>query len=170
MNIPLPQERLEAVFDRVAREVTREATGICLYEGDIEPSGTLCTVYSEFRRGVDTSISLCADAALFVRLAQGMMQREDVTQKDVEEYSKEYFNILCGHIAAGVHQETHVSPWFTPPEFYYGRYHPHGREIQFSLHYKSDAAENALLIHHTVRMYPEEPEDPSGPARNSGET
>ncbi len=128
------QKRLKEVFDQVTREVTRQAAGIRLYEGAKEPAGQLFTVYAEFQRGFHTGISLCADASMFVRLTRHMMKREDVSPQDVEDFSKEYFNVLCGHIAT--------------PTFFHGCYTPDGHATHFILNYTSDEQENVQLTHH----------------------
>lgn len=150
MNPEPQQKQLEAVFDRVFREIAQQTAGIRLYEGAEEPSGTLCTVYAEFRRAFQTSLSMCADAAVFARLTRHMLRREEVTRENVEDSSKEYFNILCGHIASGLYEEIRVAPWFTPPTFHYGQFRPLGRGTHFSLRYTSDAKDNMLLVHYTV--------------------
>ena len=62
------------------------------------------------------------EAAMFVRLTRGMMQREDVTDRDVEDFTKEYFNVLCGHIVSRLFRETRVPARFSPPVFRRGRY------------------------------------------------
>lgn len=149
--IPGPKpKQLEAVFDRVFRDITQRTAGIRLYEGREEPSGTICTVYAEFRRAFQTSLSMCAEAAMFARLTRHMMRREEVTRENIEDFSKEYFNILCGHIASRLYEEIHVAPWFTPPSFYYGHFRPCGRGTHFALRYTSDAKDNMLLVHYTV--------------------
>jgi len=142
------QKRLKEVFDQVTREVTRQAAGIRLYEGAKEPAGQLCTVYAEFQRGFHTGISLCADASMFVRLTRHMMKREDVSPQDVEDFSKEYFNVLCGHIATGIFRATKVAPRFSTPAFFHGCYTPDGHATHFILNYTSDEQENVQLTHH----------------------
>ena len=106
MSTSVPQERLTEIFDQVVRDITRREAGICLAPGEAEPSGEVFTVYAVFERGFDTCLSMSAEAAMFVRLSRGMMQREDVTDRDVEDFTKEYFNVLCGHIVSRLFRET----------------------------------------------------------------
>ena len=87
---------------------------------------------------------------MFVRLTRGMMQREDVTDRDVEDFTKEYFNVLCGKVAGAMFQATQVPAHFGPPAFYHGRYEPEGREAQFVLTYCDEHSEGAQLIHHVA--------------------
>lgn len=156
MSTMMTRERLEEVFDQVAREVTRKTTGICLHEGTEAPSGNLCTVYVKFGRGVHTCVSLCAEDALFTRLTQHMMRSSKVTPQDVEDFSKEFFNVLCGHLAFGIFHATNVRPRFSTPVFYRGRYIPDNHDTHFTLSYTSDERENVQLIHHTPIAMPQQ--------------
>lgn len=149
MNMTISQEILDKVFDEVTRNVTQTVAGIRLYRGDILPSGELCTVYAAFQRGFHSSLSLCAEASVFIRLAQHVMQDERVTRQDVEDFTKEYFNVLCGHVASRLFQATKVASRFGIPAFYHERYQPEGYQNQFTINYFSDKNEGVQLIHHT---------------------
>ena len=99
MNNAVSREYLAEVFDHVVRDITRREAGIELQSSDSQPKGETCTVYTAFNKGYHTSLSLCAESSMFVRLTQRMMGREEVTAEDVEIFAKEFFNVLCGHIA-----------------------------------------------------------------------
>lgn len=148
MSTSVPRERLAEIFDQVVRDITRREAGICLAPGEAEPSGEIYTVYAVFERGFGTCLSMSAEAAMFVRLTRGMMQREDVTDRDVEDFTKEYFNVLCGHIAAALYEATHVSARFSVPTFHWGSYSPKGHKEQFVIRYSGDRNEAAELVHH----------------------
>lgn len=148
MNKNIPQERLVEIFDQLVREVTRREAGICLAPGSNEPAGELFTVYTVFERGFNTCLSLSAEASMFVRLTQGMMRKEDVTRRDVEDFAKEYFNVLCGHIVSRLFRETRIPARFRPPVFRSGWYVPEDHRRQIVLTYVGDGNERAQLIHH----------------------
>lgn len=148
MSTSVPQERLTEIFDQVVRDITRREAGICLVPGEAEPSGEVFTVYAVFERGFDTCLSMSAEAAMFVRLTRGMMQREDVTDRDVEDFTKEYFNVLCGHIVSRLFRETRVPARFSPPVFRRGRYVPEDHLRHIVLTYADDRNERAQLIQH----------------------
>lgn len=150
MNSAMTKESLEELFDQVTREVTEQAAGISLRAGNTVPDGKLCTVYARFERGFHTSLSLCADETLFARLTRRMMREEDVTPQDVEDFTKEYFNVLCGCIASRLFRVTKVPSRFGIPSFYRGRYEPDGHQTHFIISYISDGNENAQLTHHTT--------------------
>ena len=148
MSTSVPQERLTEIFDQGVRDITRREAGICLAPGEAEPSGEVFTVYAVFERGFDTCLSMSAEAAMFVRLTRGMMQREDVTDRDVEDFTKEYFNVLCGHIVSRLFRETRVPARFSPPVFRRGRYVPEDHLRHIVLTYADDRNERAQLIQH----------------------
>lgn len=147
MDKKIPRERLTEIFDQVVREITRREAGIRLALGESVPEGELFTVYAVFERGYSTCLSLCAESAMFVRLAQGMMRRQDVSRGDVEAFAKEYFNVLCGHIVAQLYRETKIPARFSPPAFHEGRYIPENHLRHIVLTYASDQNERVQLIH-----------------------
>lgn len=149
MDTVMSEEKLQDVFDEVTREVTEKVAGIRLCEGDASPEEDACTVHAAFERGFHSSLALCADTAMFTRLTQSMLQEEEVTRQDVEDFTKEYFNVLCGHIASRLFQVTKVASRFEIPAFYNGRYQPENQKEQFAICYSSDKNEGARLSHFT---------------------
>lgn len=151
MNSVMTQEELARVFDQVTREVTENMAGIYLYEGEVSPGEDICTVYAMFERGFRSSLSLCVDTSMFTRLTQNLMRTKDVTPQDVEDFTKEYFNVLCGKIAGKMFQATKVASRFSIPAFFHGRYEPENEKDDFAIHYFSDENEGAQLVHRTPK-------------------
>ena len=145
----IPEEELREGLDRIIREVTDASAGILLTRGEAEPSDHICTVHIGFRRGGQSSLSLRADTSMFVRLARGMMQTEDLTPEDVEEVAKEYFNVLCGHVLSRLFQVTRLPARFSVPSFCRGRHVMEDNEDYIILNYIGDQNEWVQLIHHT---------------------
>lgn len=150
VNTTISQEILDTVFDEVTRQVTETVAGIRLYRGDTNPSGELFTVHAAFQRGFRSSLSLCAELSVFTRLTQNIMQDAQVTPQDVEDFTKEYFNVLCGHVASRLFQLTKVASRFEIPSFHRGRYQPEHHQDQFVINYFSDKNEGVQLIHHEL--------------------
>lgn len=148
MDAIINKETLEQILDQALQDVTEQTAGVRLHQGDKPPGENLCTVHITFDRGFDTGLTLYADTNLLVRMAQNSFHEETVTQEDLEEFSKEYFNVLCGKIAGALYRETRVAAHFSQPTFYHGRYIPEGREAQFVLTYSDENSEGAQLIHH----------------------
>ena len=148
MNTAMTKEGLERILDEAVQDVTERTAGVRLHQGDQSPGEDLCTVQITFDKGFRTSLTLCADTGLLYRMASNSFHEERVSPEDLEEFSKEYFNVLCGRIARAMFQATKVPAHFGPPVFYHGRYDPEGREIQFILTYSDEHYGGAQFIHH----------------------
>ena len=148
MDTVVSRKELETMFNETLQEVTRRVGGIRLRQSSAPPpAGEVYTVYITFERGVYARLCLSADKSIFIRLTQYMMRREDVTEQDVEDFSKEYFNVVCGHIAAKLFQATRIASRFGAPGFCSGRYQPADYEEHLVLSYSGDQSEGAQLIH-----------------------
>lgn len=148
MNTAMTREELERILDQALQDVTERTAGVRLRQGDRSLGEDLCTVHITFDKGFSTSLTLCADTGLLVRMAGNSFHEDTVTPEDLEEFSKEYFNVLCGRIAVAMFQATQVPAHFAPPVFYRGRYEPEDREIQFMITYSDEHCQGAQLIHH----------------------
>ncbi len=156
MNTAMSKEELEKILDQAVQDVTECTAGVRLHQENQSPGEDLCTVQITFDRGFRTSLTLCADRELLYRMASISFHEESVSPEDLEEFSKEYFNVLCGRIAAAMFKATQVPPHFAPPEFYHGRYEPEGQEIQFMLTYSDEYSKGAQFIHHVPCSGPNE--------------
>ena len=123
MNTAMTKEGLERILDEAVQDVTERTAGVRLHQGD-------------------------QSTGLLYRMASNSFHEERVSPEDLEEFSKEYFNVLCGRIARAMFQATKVPAHFGPPVFYRGRYEPEGREIQFILTYSDEHYGGAQFIHH----------------------
>ena len=148
MNTVLTKEKLEQILDQALQDVTEQTAGVRLNQGDQPPGEDLCTVHITFDKGFSTSLTLCADTSLLTRMARNSFHEDEVDSEDLEEFTKEYFNVLCGKIAGAMFQATQIPAHFGPPTFYHGRYEPEGQEVQFVLTYSDEHREGAQLIHH----------------------
>ena len=94
------------------------------------------------------SLTLWGNISLLARMARSALREEHLTQQDLEDFSKEYFNILCGKIAALLFQATKVPARFSVPALYQGRFEPEGHSRQFVLTYTDDQRQGVQLVHH----------------------
>ncbi len=151
MNQVMAKEELERILDQAVQDVTECTAGVRLYQGEKSLGDDLCTVQITFDKGFSTSLTLCADTKLLYRMACNSFHEESVSPEDVEEFSKEYLNVLCGRITGAMFRATQVPAHFNPPVFYRGRYEPEGSDIQFVLTYSNEYSESVRLIHHVPR-------------------
>lgn len=156
MNTVLTKEQLEQILDQALQNVTEQTAGVRLNQGNQPLGEDLCTVHITFDRGFSTSLTLCADTSLLTRMACNSFHEDEVNSEDLEEFTKEYFNVLCGKIAGAMFQATQIAAHFGPPMFYHGRYDPEGQEVQFVLTYSDEHCEGAQLIHHVPCSHTDE--------------
>lgn len=156
MNTALSQENLEKLLDAAVREVTEKTTGIQLFQGGKPPSEDFCTVHIAFRKGFRSSLSLCADTSILTSMAQNAIDVEEITSQDMEDFVMEYFNVLCGRIAALFYRATKMRSRFSVPAFYRGRFEPEGQRRQFVLNYSNSQSQSVQLIHHVPHPAQEE--------------
>ena len=161
MNTVMTKEELTRILDQALQDVTEQTAGVRLHQGDQPPGEDLCTVHITFDKGFGTSLTLCADTSLLARMARNYSHEDAVTPEDLEEFTKEYLNVLCGKVTAAMFRATHIPAHFGQPVFYRGRYEPEGQEIQFILTYSDEHSEGAQLIHH-VPCAPEAEAVPGG--------
>lgn len=148
MNTAMDKEALAQILDQAVQDVTECTAGVRLHQGNQSPGEDLCTVQITFDKGFQTSLTLCADTGLLYRMACNSFHEESVSAEDLEEFSKEYFNVLCGRIAGAMFRATQIPAHFGAPVFYRGRYEPEGSEAQFVLTYSDECSGGAQLIHH----------------------
>ena len=94
MNTAMTKESLAQILDQALQEVTECTAGVCLRQGDQPPGEDLCTVHITFDKGFSTSLTLCADKSLLARMARNSFHEDEVTPEDLEEFCKEYLNVL----------------------------------------------------------------------------
>ena len=123
MTSPVHRE-FQSVLNHTVRDITSRFAGIQLREEEAALSGDICTVHTVLEGSHRAAVLLCADTPLLVRLAQNILHSQAVSRKDVEDVATEYFNIICGRIAAGLFQTAHISSRFQSPRFHAGRYLP----------------------------------------------
>lgn len=151
MDTAMTQDELKEMLDGIVREVTEQTAGVTLLPGGELQGERLCTVYITFNKGFHTSLTLCSDVALLVRMARNALELEEPSSQELEDFCKEYFNILCGKIAAVLFRNTKVPARFSVPTFYRGRFTPEDHQTQFVLTYADEHRDGIQLIHHVPR-------------------
>ena len=97
------------------------------------------------------SLLIPGDPALLQRLTQRFMQQNQVDPQDVEDFTKEYFNVICGRVVSQLFQTAHIRSRFCIPRFCRGRYVPAGEgTCRCVLNYVSNCKEGVQLIHQTL--------------------
>ncbi len=139
---------LRSIYEKAAIAITKRLMLIELKPGGPPMNGEFCTVYTSFARGANSGLAFCADKSLSIRMTKNMKRMGDVDTQDIEDYLKEYLNVLCGQIAREAYNEAHVAARFEIPEFHSGLYNPYNMKLTFELSFLSDKGEHAWLQHY----------------------
>lgn len=115
---------LKNVLNHSIQETTSRFAGIQLQEQDVELSDDICTVHTILEGDHRSVLLLCADTVLLTRLAQNIMHSSKVTLQDIEDVAKEYLNIICGQVVAGLFRTAQITSRFQIPSFRVGLYMP----------------------------------------------
>lgn len=148
MDTVLSQQNLEELLDQAVQEVAEQTAGVRLYRKETFVGEDLCTIHITFNRGFRSCLSLCADTALVARMARNAFGVDELTPQDLEDFGKEYCNMLCGKIAAFLFRTTQVAARFSVPSFFQGRFVPEDFQAQFALSYSDDQPKSAQLTHY----------------------
>ena len=147
----LTQAEIQNLLHQAMQDMTKRVGGICLHKRDTMLSSDMCTIYTTFEGSYRGALILCADTTFWARLARYIMQEDTVDPNDFEDLAKEYFNVVCGQIAAGLYRISHSPSRFRIPVFYVGRYVPIEDDgTQNIINYTSDQNEGAQLIHQLI--------------------
>lgn len=140
-------QELKDVLNHSIQDTTNRFAGIQLVEQNAELSDDICTVHTMLEGNHRAALLLCADTALLTRLAQNILHSPKVTLQDVEDVAKEYLNIICGQVVAGLFQIARVTSRFQIPSFRTGLYLPE-EEVPYQcvLNYDSGSHGRAHLI------------------------
>ncbi len=114
----------ESMINQCMREITKRFAGIELLEEEAALSDDICTVHTVLEGTQRAALLLSADTSLLMKLAQHIMHSQTVTQQDIEDVATEYFNVICGRIAAGLFQSANIASRFQTPKFSPGPYLP----------------------------------------------
>lgn len=137
------------LLDQVTREITQREAGIRLEPGGDGPGEDSCSVSITFERGMEGTLCVRADEAMFVRLAQAVIQSDDLTPRDVEDVAKEYLNVLGGHVLIRLFPTARQPARFSVPAFRRGPWEPGAEKLYIALDYTGDRGELAQLAYYT---------------------
>ena len=151
----MPEEFNELV-QRVTIRITKQVAKIDLSCSDnsLDIAKEPCTVYTTLDGTYHTNLIFCAEKEFLRRMTENMMGEPIQYADDVEEYSKEFFNILCGHIVREVHKETKSGASFYPPCFVDGHYAPDMPEhcAEAMIWFTSNHSENMVLVRDSIQF------------------
>lgn len=149
----LTENEVLNILDCVMRNITNRVVNIQLCKQAMRFSGDTCTVHTKLTGGYDATLILYADTNLMTRLTQQCVQEEKVDPRDVEDFVREYFNVICGQVVSKLFQTTRVPSRFHIPCFCAGKYIPEQDEVcQYELNYTTCYNEGVQLIYQVPKQ------------------
>lgn len=140
-------EMIRLITEKTTLDVAQIDLRLCSEEPN--PQGDVCTVYTSFAGGYQTRFVLCADREFLHQLTDNMMGEHTDDPEDLEEYAKEYVNVLCGRLVGAIFHETRMGASFHPPMFVNGHYTAVlPREAEEHVICFVDPQEDAVLVAH----------------------
>lgn len=147
MTVEFVHQDLISILNGSLRETTSRFAGIQLCQQDGCLFNNVCTIHTVLEAPHRTALLLYADSALLLKLAQKIMHREEVSQRDIEDVATEYFNVVCGRIAAGLYRSAHIASRFQTPSFCAGCYLPaEEASCKYELSFKGENDESVRLV------------------------
>ena len=115
----IPPERIQALIHSVTVRITQQVAQINLQIGETppHPEGDLCAVYTTIEGTYHARLVLCAEHLFLQRMTENMLGDPLHYPDDLEEYSKEFFNILCGRIVGEICRTKQAHATFQSPSF-----------------------------------------------------
>ncbi len=145
----LDQATLYSLMDKVIVQITQQVAKIDLTGCNVAPSDEdqtrLCSVQTILDGLYHEKWEFCADREFFHRVTENMMETQSDDPTDLEEYSKEFFNVLCGHLVAEIFRYTNVPTRFEVPSFVSACPTNLCEQEDLSMCYSSDHAETVIF-------------------------
>lgn len=152
---PFTKEEVQQfLIDEVIQELFWQVAEMRLQQCDCSNIGAedLCTVYTTFNGGYKARFSFCAERSMMKRIAGNMAQEPVTDPEDIEEYMKEFVNVICGHIVGFVFRKTKTAARFHCPQFAEGYYIPpdDNDDTIVRTYYINEYSENAMLLYDKI--------------------
>ena len=148
----LTPELFRQLTEDITQKITLDVAQIDLRLSDHQPNpdDDLCTVYTSVAGGYKTRLVMCAQRKFLHRLTENMMGEPSSDPDDLEEYTKEFFNVLCGRLVGEIFRTTHLGASFHPPLFSEGNYDTlfkQGDQPEEVIYFTSRESEDMAMAH-----------------------
>lgn len=151
---PAAGDPVQAVINHTIKEVFKRVAGIEIRDCTIPHvmSQDLQVVYTTFSGGYEIRFAFYAEAKLWKRITENMLDIQDAKEDDIEECAKEFVNILCGHIVKSIFEKTKTAARFQSPYFVKGNCIPGGSSDSsvVATHYADEYFDMAILFNDQI--------------------
>lgn len=115
---------LTKITDRAIKDIARRVAGMDIWETDraaIDETNARSLVTTA-RGDYELTIVFCTGLCVMRAIAENMKHGQRADDADIVAYTKEFFNILCGHVVSALNRSVHASARFGIPLLIKGPY------------------------------------------------
>lgn len=107
------------LLDKAVREMSRRVTGIEMVREDVQVKqhSGWDSFFIKTSGDYNAAIVMSAESTVFYGIACSMKKNKDISEKDIEIYVTEYFNIVCGFFISRLNNAKKLKARFRIPEF-----------------------------------------------------
>lgn len=153
MATNLTEQEFSSILDRALRTVTCRMGQMQLFPQPSKPSEEMCAVSTTFEGDFCGTLILCMEPVFLRHLTREVLDSGAVTFQDMVDTAKEFFNVFCGSVAAGLFQSAGLSTRFCIPQFCCGCADCTPESCRM-LFYTSCSQGGLQLIHHFCPLSP----------------
>lgn len=138
---------IQSIVDSVIKDITKRVASVELHETeyDLDQSGEHCSLCVTVQGEYKITIIYNAEQRLLRTIAEHMKRGPISDSEEIALYTKEYFNILCGHVVSLINHITHSSARFGIPQYAKGAYAlGDGTQPFFKIAYQSEEGEACI--------------------------
>jgi len=113
-------ESIQDLLDEVIKDITKRMAGIDLERAtdNVLPSdGKISALIAEVSGPDGFTLVYNAENALLWEIAQKMKHRPVEDMDEVGEYTREYFNVICGHVISQLNRQNKSTLRFALPQY-----------------------------------------------------
>lgn len=118
------ESNLSEITDRAVKDISKKVARVEMHNADSaviddeNSSSLVTTAKGDYELTIVFYTSICVMRAI----TENMKRGESADEEDIAVYTKEFFNILCGHVISMLNRSIHASARFGIPQFLKGPY------------------------------------------------
>lgn len=134
---------LSEITDRAVKDISKKVARMDMLNADAVPveedGADSCSLVTTAKGDYELTIVFCAGFRVMRAIAENMKRGESANEEDIAIYTKEFFNILCGHVVSALNRAIHASARFGIPQFLIGpfRNDQYNMQAASALYYQS---------------------------------
>lgn len=153
----------EKVYTAIRAVIQESLAPFGMFDTPSLEAPTLCrenlfTVYTTLEGDYHIRLVFCSEQVLLKAIAENMLEETVEDYEDTVECAKEFFNVVCGQIAAVLFKTIRAKERFPCPCFAEGYFLPENEEADslMTFYYTGEQYKPALFLHDKLTLLNEE--------------